>query len=173
MHPSTVHDKPSQVVLSEHLCNVAAMSPHCNTLKLTAKETIAAGGCGCLGSQCGWVNTSGSEFGKITHSQSLSFWLGILKLTSNMDGVKENWCDSLCSELSETRMMSCVLMNAKLSMKKTAVWNDLRNHIKQKEIHLRAERWEPVRDFSYTRQDGQKSRYWKYYTHCLSAFLQT
>lgn len=54
-------------------------------------------------------------------------------------------------------------------MKKTAVWNDLRNHREQKEIHLKAERWVPVRDFSYTSQDRQKSSYWKYYTHCLSA----
>lgn len=57
-------------------------------------------------------------------------------------------------------------------MKNSAVWNDLRNHIKQKEIHLKAKWWASVRNFSYTRQDRQKSSYWKYYTHCLSAFFR-
>lgn len=61
-------------------------------------------------------------------------------------------------------------------MKKTAVWNDLRNHRKHKEIRLKAEWWVPVRDFSNTRQDRQKSRdresYWKYDTHCRSAFFR-
>ena len=67
-----------------------------------------------------------------------------------------------------------VFVNAKYVnyyMMKTAVWNDLRNHIKVKEIHLKAERWVPVRDFSNTSQDRQKNSYWKYYTHCPSAFF--
>lgn len=45
--------------------------------------------------------------------------LRILKLASNMEGAQENWCDSLCSETER-----CVVSY----VKKTAVWNDLRNH---------------------------------------------
>jgi len=50
--------------------------------------------------------------------------------------------------------MLYLLVDAK-EVVKTAVWNDLRNHVKEKEIHLKAEWWMPVRDFSYTSQGRQ------------------
>lgn len=132
--------------------------------KNNAKDSIAAGRCGCLGSQCGWVNTVALSFGKDPPSEPPL-------LTRNTKAyiehgcVKESWSDSLCSELSVTQwnrtMCVClcvrVLVNATLSgvscMKKTAVCNDLRNHIKQKEIHLKTIPWVSLRDFSHTRRD--------------------
>lgn len=57
MHPIvSVHDKPSQVVLSEHLCDVLqkqTKNKQSNKPKQLLKETRAAGRGGCLGSECG------------------------------------------------------------------------------------------------------------------------
>lgn len=51
MHQTTVHDKPSQVVLLEHLCDVAALQYLKNE---NNNRRVAASGCSC------WV-LSGDE----------------------------------------------------------------------------------------------------------------
>lgn len=51
-----------------------------------------------------------------------------------------------------------VVVNANVRKEKTAVRNDLRNHIKQKEIHLKAIRRVPAKGFSYTRRDRRERR---------------
>lgn len=102
---------------------------HCNTPKNNAKDSIAAGRCGCLGSQCGWVNTVALSFGNNPLSEPLL-------LTRNTKAyikhgcVKESWSDSLCSELSVARwnrtMYVCLCVCArKCNIKWCLTWRKL------------------------------------------------
>lgn len=75
--------------------------------------------------------SSGSDCGNAPPTEPQLLTRKTINLTSNLDS------DSLCSELSERE--GCLLLNDS-DMRKTAVWNDLRNKNGKKL---------PVRDIRY------------------------